>query len=100
MKNGSHRYDINRTVSQDMNANIKHITCNTQHLSNIEAEFMKKVGNTEAELKKCVAYAKKRVLQNALCAITSLNDDSLNSASLLYSVKISFVILFLFIGPT
>ena len=97
MKNGSHRYDINRTISQDMNANI---TCNTQHLSNIEAEFMKKVGNTKAELKKCVAYAKKRVLQNALCAITSLNDDSLNSASLLYSVKISFVILFLFIGPT
>ena len=99
MKNGSHRYDINTTISQDMNANIKHITCNTQHLSNIEAEFMKNVGNTEAELKKCVAYTKKRLLQNALCAITSLN-DSLNSTSLLYSVKISFVILFLFIGPT
>ena len=36
------------------------IMCNTQHLSNttFEAEFMKKLNNTEAELKKSVAYIK------------------------------------------
>ena len=34
------------------------LICVKQHLSNIEAQFMKKVGNAEAEWKKSVAYKK------------------------------------------
>ena len=37
------------------------LICIKQHLSNVfEAQFMKKLSNTEAGLKKCVAY-KERV---------------------------------------
>ena len=32
--------------------------CNKQHLNNIEAQFIKKLINTEAELNKCVPYKK------------------------------------------
>ena len=32
--------------------------CNKQHLSNLEAQVIKKVSSTEAESKKCVAYKK------------------------------------------
>ena len=32
--------------------------CTKQHLSNIESQFIKKITNTEAELKKSIAYKK------------------------------------------
>ena len=32
-----------------------------QHLGNIWSQFMKKLSNTESELKKCVAYKKAEV---------------------------------------
>ena len=36
-----------------------HVYCNKQYLSNIfEAQFMKTLSNTEAELKICIAYKK------------------------------------------
>ena len=35
-----------------------------QHLSNIETQFMRKLSNTGAELKKSVAYKNKRVMFN------------------------------------
>ena len=35
-------------------------TCINQHLSTSEAQLMKKLSNTEAELKKSVAYKKGR----------------------------------------
>ena len=34
------------------------LICIKQHLSNIKAEFMEKLSNTEAELKKSIAYKK------------------------------------------
>ena len=37
------------------------LRCIEQHLSNTETQFMKKLSNTEAELKKRVAYRKKFV---------------------------------------
>ena len=36
------------------------VICIRQHLSNITAQFMKKLRSTEAELKKSVDYEKKR----------------------------------------
>ena len=52
-----------------MNTSIQNIAylgkimsiCNRCHLSNIEAQFIKKLSNTNAELKKSVACKKKRV---------------------------------------
>ena len=40
--------------------------CNKQHLSNIKAQFIKRLSKTEAELKKSVAYKKKRVFNQTL----------------------------------
>ena len=38
------------------------LLCNKQHLkATFEAQFIEKLSNTEAELKKSVAYKKKRV---------------------------------------
>ena len=37
--------------------------CIKQHLSNIEAHFMRELSNTETELKKNVVYKKKRVIE-------------------------------------
>ena len=34
------------------------VICIKQHLSNFEVQFMKKLSNTEAQLKKSVAYKK------------------------------------------
>ena len=38
--------------------------CNKQHLTTFEAQFIKKLSNTEAELKKSVAYEKKTCIPN------------------------------------
>ena len=40
------------------------VMCNKQHLSNIWSWIHEKVSNTEAELKKNVAYKKKRGAYN------------------------------------
>ena len=69
MKNRSHRYDINRPRSSDEHKYSKYkkyltmmmLICIKQHLSNIWSSFHEKLSNTEAELKKSVAYKKKRV---------------------------------------
>ena len=53
-----------------METNIQNIAClskiisicNKHTLATFEAQFIKKFSNTEVELKKCVAYIKKRVL--------------------------------------
>ena len=37
------------------------LICTKQHLNNIEAQFMRKLSNTEFELKKSVAYKKERL---------------------------------------
>ena len=37
------------------------VICMKQHLRTFEDQFMEKLSNTEAELKKSVAYKKKRV---------------------------------------
>ena len=37
---------------------MKMLICIKQHLSNTEAQFMKKISNTEVELKKAFAYKK------------------------------------------
>ena len=37
---------------------IMMVICIKQHLSNFEVQFMKKLSNTEAQLKKSVAYKK------------------------------------------
>ena len=65
MKNSSHRYDIIYLgLDIDTNiVNIKSVSSRSLYiLSNnyatIEAQFMKKFSNTEAELKKSVAYKK------------------------------------------
>ena len=66
MKNSSHRYDI-IYLGLDIDTNIVNIKSVSSRwwlyiLSNnyatIEAQFMKKFSNTEAELKKSVAYKK------------------------------------------
>ena len=77
MKNRSHRYDINRTrprynkrICKDKYTKYKMcfsmmmVTCNKQHLSNIWSWIHEKVSNTEAELKKNVAYKKQRGAYN------------------------------------
>ena len=71
MKNKSHIYDINRPRFRHGRKYSKYrnclimtmLICVKQHLSiiwSLKFEFMKKLSNTEAELKKSVAY-KKRV---------------------------------------
>ena len=70
MKNRSHRYDINRPYGLDMDTNIVNIKSVSVWwclyvLSNTyatrEVQVMKKVSNTEAELKESVAYEIKSV---------------------------------------
>ena len=54
MKIRSHRYDTNRPkFSHEHKINIKRVS--------IEAQFIKTLSNTEAELKKSVAYKKESV---------------------------------------
>ena len=73
MKNRSHRYDINRPrprhgqryTKYKMYLSIMMVICIKQHQATFEAQFMKRLSNTEAELKKSVAYNKKRVFQKA-----------------------------------
>ena len=48
-----HKIDLD----QDMDTNVLNINC----VSTFEAQFIKKLSNTEAELKKSVAYQKNRV---------------------------------------
>ena len=55
-KNRSHRCNINRTMSRNGHKYSKYRTCTKQHLSKFEAQFRKKLCNTEAELKRCIAY--------------------------------------------
>ena len=57
MKNRSHRFDINITKPRygyeypkcKMCLGMMMVMCNKQHLSNIEAEFMKKLSNTSTQ---------------------------------------------------
>ena len=64
IKNRSYRYDINKPryrhkYSKQKKCLIKMLLiCIKQHPSNIEAQFMKKLSNTETELKESVAYKK------------------------------------------
>ena len=55
MKNGSHRYDINRTRPRHGHkyTNYK-LRLITRLVLTYEAEFMKKLSSTKAELKKSV----------------------------------------------
>ena len=65
MKNRSHRYDTSRTRFRHGRKLSKHKKflsvgiCIKQYLTNIEAQFTKKLSNTKAGLKKCIAYEKK-----------------------------------------
>ena len=67
MKNRSHRYEPVLDIGTNK-VNIKgvsawwclYVLSNTQ--ATFEAQFMKKLSNTEAELKKSVAYKRKRVV--------------------------------------
>ena len=68
MENRSHRYGINRPSSRHGHKYSKYksisktmLICIKQHLSNIEAQSMKILSNTETELKRSVAYKNKRV---------------------------------------
>ena len=64
MKNGSHRYDINRTRPRHgyEYTNIKCVSvwwclCSVSYtLATSEAEFLKNLSNTDAELKESVVY--------------------------------------------
>ena len=56
-KNRSHRYDINRPRSK--HEHKSHY--DDAYMYQAETNFMIKVSSTEAELKKSVAYKKKRV---------------------------------------
>ena len=65
MKNRSHKYDINRPRPRhgQKYTNYKKcismmLICIKKHLSNIRSSVYEKVENTEAELKKSVAYIK------------------------------------------
>ena len=51
--------------------------CIKQHLSNIEAQFMKKLSNTEAELKNSVDYKKACKFNVILKHRTTMFDKSL-----------------------
>ena len=55
------------------------VMCNKQHLSNIWSSTYEKLSNTEAELKKSVAYKKKRVM---LYSIRVCSTDNFLSATL------------------
>ena len=67
MKNRSQRYDINRPRPAHGPKYTKCKMCLSimmvlrNRYATFEAQFMKKLSNTEAELKKSVAYKKKRV---------------------------------------
>ena len=69
MKNRSHWYGINRPRYRDEHKYNKYkkvsqyddLKCIKQHLSNTWSSNHEKLSNTEAELKKSVAYKKKRV---------------------------------------
>ena len=62
IKNRSQRSDINRHRARygskynkyKMRLSIMMVICIKQHLSNFEAQFIKTLSNTEAELKKSV----------------------------------------------
>ena len=56
MKNISHRYDINKPSKICLS--IMMAICIKQHLSNIWSLIHEKISNTEAELKKTIAYKK------------------------------------------
>ena len=62
MKNRSHRYDINRPRSTLGHKYSKYKKCRSIMMlihtfeATFEAQFIKKLSNTEAELKKSVAY--------------------------------------------
>ena len=66
IKNKSKRYDINWSRLRDGHKYTKYKMClsivmviyNKQHLSNIWSSVHEKLSNTEAELKKSVAYKK------------------------------------------
>ena len=66
MKNRSHRYNINRPSSRHghkyrryrKRLSMMMLICIKQHLSNSWSSIHEKQSNTEAELKKCVAYKK------------------------------------------
>ena len=70
MKNRSRRYGINRPRGRHRHKCSKYkkcliitmLICVKQHLTTFEAQLMKMSSNTEAELKKSVAYKKKRVI--------------------------------------
>ena len=68
-KNSSYRYDKNRPRFRDGHKCIKSkeflsmitLICIKQHLSNIWSSIYEKINNNETELKKSVAYKKKRL---------------------------------------
>ena len=65
MENRSHRYDTNRPRSgheHKYSKSKKGLTIMMLTLATFKAQFMKKLCNAEAELKKPVAYKKKRVV--------------------------------------
>ena len=74
IKNRSHRYYINRPRSRHGQEYSKYKKCLSmmmliyikQHVRNIEAQFMEKLSNTEAELKKSVVYKKSVYFKRAL----------------------------------
>ena len=71
MENGSHRYDINRPrprhgrkyTKYKMCLGIMMVICIAQHLSNIQSSIHEKLSNTDAQLKKSVAYKKVCILR-------------------------------------
>ena len=75
MKNRSHRYGINRPRSRHEHKYSEYkkclsmmmLVCIKQRLRAFEAQFMQKLSNTEAELKKSVAYKKKAFIWCQLC---------------------------------
>ena len=66
MKNRSHRYDINRPKPRYSKykkcLNMMMLICIKQHISNIWSSIHEKLNNTEAGLKKGIAYKKKCVV--------------------------------------
>ena len=77
MKNRSLRYDINRPSLRHGHEHTKHKMCLgiimiiyiKQHLGNFKAQFIKKLTNNDAELKK------KHVFVNAYCHLNLVNFD-------------------------
>ena len=66
MKNRSHRYDINRRSSRQGNKSSKYKKCLSMMLlimCQYVAQFMKKLSNTETELKKSLLI-KKRIVHH------------------------------------